>query len=200
RCAKLRRRSRGQSLPVERDAMPWSVRRDRISISQDEWLRDIAIEAETMRFEIAAIWASGEEVHGDVVCSVRGDRKIISLRQVRDFHEGRNATAMGHARFRIRQTARCNQLLEFPQCPQVFAGGDRYSALVYNAGMSSDIIRNNWLFQPDKPEWLKSSGCADGFVDGPFHVGVDHQWKIVAEMFSHGGDAFHVFGKPLAAD
>src|SRR5215217_3677077 len=84
-----------ETLPIERNAVTGTVRRQREAVLDREWLGNVALETEAVGFEIGAVWAGGEKMHGDVVGAMAGDRKIERLRQMGDLHEGGDAAAIG---------------------------------------------------------------------------------------------------------
>ena len=53
--------------PVEGDAVAGPVGRDREALLDPQRLGDVALEAEAVRFEIAAVRAGGEQMHGHVM-------------------------------------------------------------------------------------------------------------------------------------
>src|SRR6187551_3409260 len=84
-------RQRRQSFPVEADAVAGPHRRQGHALLEDERMFDIAVEPETVRLEIGAIWAGREQVNRDVVCAVAGDRQIERFCEPRDLHESCDA-------------------------------------------------------------------------------------------------------------
>ena len=65
--------------------------------------------------------------------------------------------------------------------------------------MAGNVVGNDRLFEPGEVVGLQRARGADGFLDRPFHVGVGHQRKAVAEMFSHRLHARDVGGEIRAA-
>ena len=79
------------SSPFQSNAMPWPGRSGARAKPSSivERLGDVALEPEAMRFEIGAVRAGGEEMHGHVMRAVGGDRQVEGLGQVGDLHERR---------------------------------------------------------------------------------------------------------------
>ena len=72
--------------------------------------------------------------------AMRGDRKVKSFRQMRDLHEGGDATAIRHVRLRECHTSAGNQMAEIPYRAEVFAGSNGKAALADDTRMTGDII------------------------------------------------------------
>src|ERR1700730_15279215 len=89
-------RKRREALPVEIDAMAGPRRRQCLAVFEHQRVLDIAVEPESMRLEIGAVGAGGEQVHGDVMRAVAGDGKVEGLGKAGDLHERGDAAAIGH--------------------------------------------------------------------------------------------------------
>ena len=182
--------------------MPWPGRFGamRETVGDTQRLGDVAVEAEAMRFEIAAVGAGGEQMHGDVMRAMAGYRHVERLGEMGDFHEGGDAAAIGDVGLGIGHRAGGDILLELPQAAQVLAGGDRQAALAHDARMAGRIVRDRRLFEPGEIVGRKRAGGADRFVDAPFHIGVGHQREAIAEMGAHRFDALDILSEARAAD
>lgn len=139
-----------EARPVEGDTVTRALRRNSVSIIDHKRALKVAIQPETVGFEIAPVRTSREQVHGHVVGAMRGDRQIECLGQVRDLHERGDAAAICDIGLRISNTARCDEVLELPQRAQVLAGGDRHPAFTNDAGVAGDIIRDDRFLEPDQ--------------------------------------------------
>src|SRR5215813_6714334 len=53
-----------QRLPVELDAVARTIRRDGEAILDNQRMRDVAVEPESVRFQVGAVGRGGEEMHG----------------------------------------------------------------------------------------------------------------------------------------
>src|SRR5262249_1344806 len=83
-CARPSRGQWRQRLRVEGEAMAGTIGRNRLAVRHHQRMLDIAVEAKTMRLEIEAVRAGGEQMHGDVVRAVTGDGQVEGLREPRD--------------------------------------------------------------------------------------------------------------------
>ena len=79
--------------------------------------------------------------------AVAGHWKIERFRESRDLHKGCDAAAIGDVGLGIRHGASRNIVLELPERAQVFARGDRHAAGGQDAGVTRNIVRNDWLFK-----------------------------------------------------
>ena len=75
---------RRERLEVEREAVAGPVGGEGQAVDDLQRLGDVAVEAEAVGLEVAAVRGGGEEVHGQVVRAVGGDRQVEGLGQVRD--------------------------------------------------------------------------------------------------------------------
>ena len=157
-------------------------------VLQHQRMLDILVEPKAVRLQIRTVRAGREQVHGDVVRAVAGDGKIERLRQPRDLHEGGDAAAIGDVRLGIGHRAGDDVVLELPQRAQILARRDRHAAGLHDAGMARDIVGDDRLFEPGEVVGLERAGGANRFLDRPFHVGIHHQRKAVAEMLAHRRD------------
>ena len=153
-----------------------------------------------MDLEVRAVRHRGEEMHGQVVHAVRGDREIERLGEVRDLNEHRDAAAVRHVGLRIGDAADVDHLLELPQRAEVLAGRDRHAALAHDARVPRDVVGDRRLLEPDELELAQQPRGADRVIDRPAHVGVGHQREVGAEVLPHLAHALDVLGELVAAD
>ena len=68
---------------------------------------------------------------------------------------------------------------------QVFAACDRYPTDTRDTGMPFDVIRDGRFLEPEKAHGCQGSGRLFRRVCRPAHVGINHQWKLRPETFTH---------------
>src|SRR3984957_18927827 len=136
---------------------------------------------------------------GHVMCAVGRQRQVECLREMSDFHEWSDSTAVGHIRFRKGHSPSFNQMSEIPESTQVFASGNWQTSIANQTRMAGKIVRDDGFLQPEWIEWLKCSCGANCLIDCPLHIGVDHQGKIVPEVSAHCFYPFNIFGQSLSA-
>src|SRR5918997_939676 len=85
----------GEAGPVERDAVTGPVGGHGEAPLDAQGLGDVAVEAEAVRLEVAAVGAGGEQVDRNVVRPVRGHRQPKGLGQMGDLHERGDAAEGG---------------------------------------------------------------------------------------------------------
>src|SRR4029079_15874144 len=69
------RRDLRKTPPVKGGAMARSRRRQCHALFEHQRLLDVAVEPESVRLEIGAVWARREQVHSNVMCAVAGHWK-----------------------------------------------------------------------------------------------------------------------------
>ncbi len=181
----LTRAQARQRLPVERHAMPRTVRRDGAAVLHPERLGDVAVQAEAVRFEVRAVRRGGQQMHAEVVGAVRGHRQVERFGQVADLHEDGHAAAVGDVGLRKGHAAGGDQRAELVQRVQVLAGRDRHAAFPHDPHVTRDIVGNRRLLQPHQVLVGQRPGRADRVVHAPAHVGVGHQREALAQMGPH---------------
>src|SRR5689334_11824811 len=74
-------------LPVEDDAVTGAFGGNRLAVIDPHRIGDVAVDAEAVGLEEAAVGTGGQQMHRHVVRAVRGDRQVEGLGEVRDLHE-----------------------------------------------------------------------------------------------------------------
>src|SRR5205085_4808575 len=87
-----------ESFPIELDSMAGPVRCDRKTVLNPQRLGDIPVESEPMRLEVGAVRRGPEQVNGHVVCTVRRDRQVVCLGDMRNLHEWGYSAAVRNIR------------------------------------------------------------------------------------------------------
>jgi len=65
--------------PVEFNAVTRTARCDCAPIYDPQWLCNVAFKSEPMSFQVTAVWAGGEQMHGDIMSAVACHRQIECL-------------------------------------------------------------------------------------------------------------------------
>jgi len=119
---------------------------------------------------------------------------------VADLHEGGDAAAVRHVGLGERDAARRDELAKLVDRVQVLPGGDGQPALAHDAHMTGHVVGDRRLLQPHRRGGRQGARGADGLVDAPAHVRVDHQRELRTEMGAHRPHAAHVIRERRAPD
>ena len=131
-----------KALPVELNAVTRTARRDRVTMINQQWLRNVAFKSEPMGLQVTAIGTGGEQVHGDIMSAVARHRQVECLGQMRNLQERGNPAAICNVRLGKGNATAIDVVLELPNRSEVLAGGDRQSAFANDAGVPFRILRN----------------------------------------------------------